>query len=174
MPNLPQDKEQRKIGSRACAIVHYQLNADHWEYRQETGNDVGRDCVIELTENDEWTNQKIEGQIKGTKKPNLLAGKKVFSFPLEVKTINYALNTSNAFVLFYVDNVNEAVYYLPIQDYFIAHKELFEKLKTVQKTLNVHIPIDNLLCADDFDLQEIAKSVYVDGPSSKLRKYIGG
>ena len=35
----------------------------------------------------------------------------------------------------------------------------------------VHIPIDNILSDDDFDLQEIAKSVYVDGPSRNLRKY---
>lgn len=48
---------------------------------------------------------------------------------------------------------------------------LFDKLDTVQERMNVHIPIDNILSDDDFDLQEIAKSVYVDGPSRNLRKY---
>ena len=174
MPNIPQDKPQRKIGTRAKILLQYKLDVDHWEYREETGNDVGRDCVLELTENDEWTNHKIEGQIKGTTCPNLLASGREFSFPLATKTITYALNANNAFVLFYVEVTNENVYYLPIQDYFIANKGLFDKLNVDQDTINVRIPKDNLLSSDDFELQEIARSVYVDGPSSELRKYTGG
>lgn len=117
MPRTPIDCEPRKTGSKARAIVHYKLNAEHWDYREETGNDYGRDCVIELSENDCWNNHKIEGQIKGTRSPEILKREKCFSFPLEVKTINYALNAPGAFVLFYVDVENELVYYLPIQDY---------------------------------------------------------
>ena len=30
-----------------------------------TGRDNGLDCTVELVENEEWTNKKIEGQIKG-------------------------------------------------------------------------------------------------------------
>lgn len=171
MPRTPIDCEPRKTSSKARAIVHYKLNAEHWDYREETGNDYGRDCVIELSENDCWNNHKIEGQIKGTRSPEILKREKCFSFPLEVKTINYALNARGAFVLFYVDVENEVVYYLPIQDYFIANKTLFDKLDTGQERMSVHIPIDNILSDDDFDLQEIAKSVYVDGPSRNLRKY---
>ena len=59
MADLPKDIPQRKIGSRARAILHYTLDTDHWEYREETGNDVGRDCIIELIECDEWTNHKF-------------------------------------------------------------------------------------------------------------------
>ena len=171
MPRMPIDCEQRKTGSKARAIVHYKLNAEHWDYREETGNDYGRDCVIELSENDRWNNHKIEGQIKGTRNPARLKGKQCFSFSLEIKTINYALGTPTAFVLFYVDVENEKVYYLPVQDYFIANKKLFDKLDTGQEKMNVHIPMDNILSDDDFDLQEIAKSVYVEGPSRSLRKY---
>lgn len=171
MSNMPMDSDSRKIASKARAIVHYKLDAEHWEYREETGRDFGRDCIIELSENDRWNNNKIEGQIKGTNSPNLLKKKNCFSFSLEVKTISYALGCPSAFVLFYVNVQNEEVYYLPIQDYFIANKKLFEKLDTDQNTIKVHIPIDNILSDDDFDLQEIAKSVYVDGPSRNLRKY---
>jgi len=89
---------------------------------------------------------------------------------METKTIMYGLGSSSAFVLFYVDNSNEIVYYLPIQDYFIANPNLFELLNSDQKTINVHIPLDNVVSEDDFDLQQIAKSVYVDGPASSLRK----
>lgn len=92
MPRTPIDCEPCKMGSKARAIVHYKLNAEHWDYREETGNDYGRDCVIELSENDYWNNHKIEGQIKGTRSPEILKREKCFSFPLEVKTINYAIN----------------------------------------------------------------------------------
>lgn len=74
-------------------------------------------------------------------------------------------------MLFYVDVENEVVCYLPIQDYFITNKTFFDKLEMRQEKIGVHIPIDNILSDDDFDLQEIAKSVYVDGPSRNLRKY---
>ncbi len=114
------DSEKRRIGSKARAIVHYKLNAEHWDYCEETSNDYGRDCIIELSEDDCWNNHKIEGQIKETHTPKRLKNEKYFSFPLEIKTINYALGTPSAFVLFYVDIGNEAVYYLLIQDYFIS------------------------------------------------------
>lgn len=171
MANSPQNSEQRKIGARARAILHYTLDADHWEYREETGNDVGRDCVIELSENDEWCNHKIEGQVKGTKSPNLLKDGQTFSFPFEIKTIKYALGSNNAFILFYVDVTSENVYYLPIQDYFITNKVYFSNLNSGQATLNVHIPKGNLLSKNDTELQDLTRSVYINGPSENLFKH---
>lgn len=100
VPCTPIDCEPRKTGSKARAIVHYKLNAEHWDYREETGNNYERDCVIELSENDCWNNHKIEGQIKGMRSPEMLKKEKCFSFTLEVKNINYALNAPGAFVLF--------------------------------------------------------------------------
>ena len=41
MFRTPIDCEPRKTGSKARAIVHYKLNAEHWDYREETGNDYG-------------------------------------------------------------------------------------------------------------------------------------
>lgn len=78
IPCTPIDCEPRKTGSKARAIVHYKLNAEHWDYREETGNDYERDCVIELSENDCWNNHKIEGQIKGTRSPEMLKKENVF------------------------------------------------------------------------------------------------
>jgi len=162
---------QRRIGSRAVAIVHYTIDCNHWEFRQETGNDVGRDCTVELSENNKWLNHKIEGQIKGTKTVTHLTKKRVLSFPMATKTINYALSSSTPFVLFYVDIVNEIVYFLPIQDYFISHKELFKKLEGNQETLTLHIPISNILAQCDAALVAIAKCTYVDGPGDSLRRH---
>lgn len=177
MARFPIDTEERKTGSRACAIVHYQLNSDHWVYREDTEIDVGRDCIIELSENDRWQNHKIECQIKGVRSVSRLNKMKLkkenaYSFPLEKKTIMYALNSNTAFVLFFVDINSETAYYLAIQDYFIANKNLFEKLNSSEDgTINVHISLNCVLSYSDQDLQDIAKSVYVDGPGSELKKH---
>lgn len=176
MTPFPVDTEQRKTGSRACAIVHYKIDSEHWLYREETEVDIGRDCTIELSENDKWMNYKIECQIKGVKSSHRLSQLKLkrensYSFPLEKKTIMYALNSKTPFVLFLVDIQREKVYYLAIQDYFIANKKLFRKLDQGDDgTLNLHISMDCFL-SDDSDLREIAKSIYVDGPGESLRKY---
>lgn len=170
MAKAPKDCNQRIIGSTARGIVHYIFPKVHWEYHECTGTDHGTDCIIELVENEEFINKKIEGQIKGCKSPKKLSTKNAFSYPMEIKTIKYGLGSSSAFLLFFVDVGNEIVYYLPIQDYFIANPHLFEILDSDQKTVNVHIPLDNVVSEDDFDLQQIAKSVYVDGPASTLRK----
>lgn len=170
MFKLPKDYSARVIGSEARKLVHYIFPSQQWEYRECTGNDNGVDCIIELIEHEKWTNRKIEGQIKGTITPYKLKSKNCFSFSLDVKTINYGLNSANAFLLFYVDVVSEEIYYLPIQDYFISNKDLFNKLENNNSTMNVHIPCDNLVRNNNFELQEIAKSTYVGGPGSELHK----
>lgn len=170
MPKLPKDCPARVIGAEARKLVHYIFPSEHWEYREQTGNDNGVDCTIELIEQEKWTNRKLEGQIKGTRKPNKMKSENCFSFSLDVKTITYGLSSANAFVLFYVDVESEMVYYLPIQDYFIANPVLFDQLEHNQSKMNVHIPCDNLVSDNDFELQQIAKSTYIGGPSRNLRK----
>lgn len=170
MPKLPKDCNERVIEAEARKMVHFQFPSEHWEYHEETGRDSGRDCLIELVENDQYVNKKIEGQIKGTRTPKILSDGASFSFPMDIKTINYGLSSPVAFVLFYVLVDEGTVYYLPIQDYFIANPNLFDRLEANNVTLNVHIPLNNLVSDNDFDLQQIAKSVYVGGPSRKLHK----
>lgn len=170
MPKLPKDCTARVIGAEARKLVHYIFPSEYWEYREQTGNDNGVDCTIELIEQEEWTNRTLVGQIKGTRNPNKMKSKNCFSFPFDVKTITYGLSSANAFVLFYVDVESEMVYYLPIQDYFIANPALFDQLEDNQSKMNVHIPCDNLVSDNDFELQQIAKSTYIGGPSRNLRK----
>ncbi len=170
MTKLPKDCPARIIGSEARKLVHYRFSSQRWEYRESTGRDSGVDCVIELIEDEEWTNKKLEGQIKGTKSPNKLKGEQSFSFGLDVKTINYGLSCSNAFVLFYVDVEEEQVYYLPLQDYFIKNPELFDKLEQNGFTMNVHIPFKNIVSEEDLDLCQIAKKTYIGGPSHNLKE----
>ena len=167
---LPKDKASGVISREARQLVHNSFSAERWDYHEETGADNGRDCIIELIEDERFGNKKIECQIKGTLSPKQLKKEGCFTFPLDVKTINYGLSSPIAFVLLYVTVDDKKVYYLPIQDYFIANPKLFDRLSENKTTLNVHIPCDNIVREDDYELQQIAKSVYVGGPTKKLRK----
>ena len=155
----PKDGLERKNASKARSIVHYKLNADNWEYKEETGKDVGRDCIIELSENNEWRNHKIEGQIKGRSSINKLCNGDI-TFPFEVKTINYALSSSIPFVLFLADITKEIVYYLPIQKYFLENPQEYKKAKKEQGTINVHISPACTLPEDEDNLIKIATLTY--------------
>ena len=170
MPCLPKDCTARQIGEEARKLVYYKISSINWEFHEYTGTDHGIDCVLELIENDEYHNKKIEGQIKGTQKAIKMVTKNAFSYSMEKRTINYGLGSSNAFVLFLVDVINETVYYLPIQDYFIANSKEFDRLENDNETMTIHIPCDNTVCDEDFDLQEIAKSIYVGGATRNLHK----
>ena len=167
---LPKDKESRSVGSRAKAIVHYTFDADHWEYRDYTGVDVGVDCCIELTENDEWSGNIIDCQVKGRTKPNYNATKEYISLELMVSTVNYALSRANSFIVLLVNISDETIYYLPIQEYFIANPVNFAKLNGNQESITVRIPTDNIVTHNDTNLQEIAKSRYIGGPGRELHR----
>lgn len=56
-----------------------------------------------MSENNEWKNNKIEGQIKGTTNIKILKRKELISFSMNTNTIKYALNSPYSFVLFLVD-----------------------------------------------------------------------
>lgn len=160
MSVYPKDTEQQKISRHSIKILLYTLDSDHWDYKLETGSDVGRDCILELSENDQWKNHKIEGQVKGTQKPVEILNGKYISFPMDVKTINYALQSPIAFVLFVVDTTNEIVYYQPIQQYAIENPGLLHKLSSGQQTVNIRIPKTQVVSENDDDLQRLATTLY--------------
>jgi hypothetical protein len=168
MAIFPKDDDKRRTGSKGRQIVHSILNMDHWEYKEETGSDVGRDCILELSENDEWHNHKIEGQIKGTAQPHEVHDKKFISVQLKMKTINYALGSAHAFLLFLADTINQIVYYQPIQEYFIKNPELFDIVDTAQQNLNILIPKENFVTNNDNDLQRLARTQYSRDDKNRL------
>lgn len=141
---LPKEEEINRTGSGGMALLHYKLNYEHWEFRLETGVDRGRDCIIEYIMENEWHNNIIQCQVKGTKTPEtyLLKNEDVFSYNLDKKYINYALGSTNASVLFLCDLKNEVVYYLPVQEFFINNPDKYINLRnTKTESLNVHIPV---------------------------------
>lgn len=162
---LPYEVEMEKTGRGGMALVHFAFNYDHWEFRQETGADKGRDCAFEyIDEDNSWPNATIRGQVKGTKTPDSyrLKNEECFSYKLERKTINYALRSNDAFLLLLADLVNNKVYYLPIQDYFIENESEYATLeKKNDGGMMLHIPIANVVTKDeDAALVELAKCTY--------------
>lgn len=171
MAKFPTDTDSRRTDSRACAIVHYTIDSNHWVYRQITGQDIGCDCELELSENDSWLGHKIEAQIKGTRHIGryILADGSTISFPLEVKTINYGLSRPCPFLLIVVDVEMGKAYFLELQEYFIAHPNLFAKTEKEDGTINLHIDCSNVISEDDSGLQEIARRSYIGGATPELR-----
>lgn len=161
---LPKDapNSSRAICDRGRALVHYRFNSEHWVYREVTGNDIGIDCELEYVENDEYNGDIISCQIKATKNIEKYKIKdNQYSFPLDKKTINYALRSSRPFILCLVDVICEKVYYMPIQDYFMNNFSLFEKLESGDGTVNVHVCMKNEVTNEDSDLIEISKQGYI-------------
>ena len=167
---FPIDDDNRVSGSRAKAIVHYKFNADHWEYRDYTGVDVGIDCCLELTENNEWRGNIIECQVKGRSRPKFNAKREFISLEIKKNTLNYALSRASSYVVLLVDLSDETIYYLPIQEFFIANPTYFPKLSSNQENITIRIPIDNIVTTEDENLQEIARSRYIGGPGVGLHK----
>lgn len=150
-------------GRGGMALVHFVLNPSHWQYREETGPDVGKDVSFEYINEHEWHDGIIRGQVKGTRILEKLTLKKeqAFSWRLDKKTINYALNSKDAFLLFVGDLNTNRVYYLPIQDFFIANPEAYEVMSKGTKSMTLHIPFSNEVTREnDGELVELTKASY--------------
>ena len=157
---FPKDSETRKICSRGEQLVHTLIDTDYWLIRFETNIDVGRDMVLELSEEGEFRNYKIECQIKSTRAPVFISKENIISVTMETSTLNYALNSCIPFVLFLADISDEIVYYLSVQDYFMNKCHLIQKLESDQKYLNIHIDRKMQLNKGDQFLQGLAKKKY--------------
>lgn len=166
MSRFPADSESRRTDTRACAIVHYTIDADHWDYKTECGHDVGRDCILELSEDNYWKGKSVQVQIKGTRhvKDLLVSSGKEISKPLEVETIWYALRQPTSFLLMIVDVESETIYYRELHEHFLEHPELRSKLDG-QKTVSIRFSSESVFDkVNDMDLQMIAaKSFARDG-----------
>lgn len=167
----PGDIESRRTDSRACAIVHYQIDSDVWDYKVITGCDVGTDCELEMSEDGEWRGKKIELQIKGTKHIDRYKIKKgaFISFGLDKKTIRYGLEKPTPFFLVVVDVEAEKAYFAELHQVFIADASLFDLLQKSTKSMSIHIPVESTLDKKGSTLIEEARKVYVGGATKELR-----
>lgn len=174
MSRFPLDTDARRIGARAVAILHYQIDYHHWQYREMTGLDVGCDCELELAVNNRWCNNRIRVQVKGTTtiQKYILKNTTTISYPLELKTVNYALSSAEPFLLFLVDIVDETCYFAALQEYFIEQEDQFGRLSLRNSTdesgdFNIHIKVDNILSEKDDELCRLAQFTYVTSESGR-------
>lgn len=159
MARFPADSESRRVDSRACAIVHYAIDSNHWEYKLETGGDFGCDAILELSENNYWTGNRVRVQIKGTRHIDryLVSKGAEISFPLSVDTLNYTLTSPESFLLFVVDIESEAIYYCELHEHLSSHANLVEKMESQQK-VSIRFSRGKILeSGNDAELQAAAR-----------------
>lgn len=169
MANLPKDQDSRATGSKARAIVHRLFDAECWEYREITGIDVGLDCAFDLIEDDEWTGNYIECQVKGRTQPYFTNEGQSVSISIKTSTINYALRRPSTFILLLVRIDPEEVYYLPVEEYFINNASERKKLKN-QSSITLRIPVGNRISQEGRELIPFAKMRYQVDSSDDIIK----
>lgn len=152
LPKVETEKFRVENRARKLAPLCF---SDDWVCKEETGNDFGRDMIVELTENGEATNYKLALQIKGRSKIKFISDNKIISFPLPVRTISYGLREKIPFLLFLYFAETKLMYYLHIQDYM---KDVNDDWKENSTSFSVHIPISNVASpAKDEYMKQIAK-----------------
>ena len=161
-----QDTEENRKERRSYQVLFGLMNTDIWSFLGRDNHDHGVDYSFEFIENGEFKGYRILAQIKGSKVPKIRNSQVVFDLP--VKTANYAVGSSQPFILFFVDLLTKCAYYLPLQDYFIANSDKMKSLEKNTSTIRVFIPLDNTI--DDPELIAIAKSQYSFDEEHGLRK----
>lgn len=158
MSGLPKIKiEEKRIENRARKLAPLCFT-DDWIHKEETGDDFGRDMIMEYTENGYAVNEKISLQIKARTKLVYINNNEAISFPLAVRTIEYALRERIAFLLFLYDAEMNTMYYLNIQEY-MSQKD--ENWRNNDYTYNVHIPLKNIACPEANEIMiNYAKNKY--------------
>lgn len=130
---------------------------------------------MELSEDGEFHADRVEAQIKGTKviEKYRLKNSEVYSYPVDLKTINYGLSCPSPFAFFLVDVVQEKVYVLPLQTKFIEssdlHKRVLEATQKEQTKFNLHFPIGQVLPGFEEELVQFSKMSFVGIPGEELR-----
>lgn len=79
---LPKDNQINRPESGRIALLYYAIDYEHWEFRQETDEDRGRDCVLEYIDENSRSNCIIQSQVKGIKMPEYYLLKEILEIHL--------------------------------------------------------------------------------------------
>lgn len=85
-------------------------------------------------------------------------------------TAVYAIHCSQPFVLFLVDLKDDDTYYVCLQEYFIKHPEMIDKVKKNKSMIRIKIPTNNVVSRDNTDLKRIAKEQFTFDEERGIRK----
>lgn len=163
----PQDTIEKLKERESFQIFFSLIDVKTWEYIGSDHNDHGVDYSFEYIEEKQYKGYRILAQLKSSNQDLKINNNKIcFDFP--VKTANYAVTCAQPFIFFFVDLKNRMVYYLPIQDYFIANPSKMEKLEKNTESIRLFIPLENTI--DNENLKEVAKAQYSFDEEKGLRK----
>ena len=156
--SYPQDSEEFKKERASYQLLFYRLNAKVWAPNGSDKTDHGMDYGFEYIDDGQYKGYRLYSQIKSTE--HLNKSENYVSFDLKVKTAAYAISSAQPFVLFVVDLVNDVVYYVCLQDFFIENPESLLAVETNKSTVRIKLPLKQIVTRETVGLQEVAKSQY--------------
>lgn len=141
-PTLPKEGSYSSVGRRARKEAVYSFDEKFWEFRELTGQDAGLDMEFELILDGVYTHDKLVTQIKGRTDASYLDNGMI-SFPLDVKTIEYALKSPYSFLLLLYEVRTEELFFICIQDYFYENINLLNRLRKNLSTVSIQLDPKN-------------------------------
>ncbi|WP_163537317.1 DUF4365 domain-containing protein [Gracilibacillus sp. YIM 98692] len=148
-------------------------------YREESGGDYGTDSILEIIkESGMVTNYRSHVQIKSKRVTKRLKNGSV-SFPVEVKTINYLINTPSSLYFLYLKDEGKFLWEWVANIYERFHRDGYDLATTPKKKINFHFnkeldsasfdTIYNTMREADEKLRESLKSNIAFQPISQLK-----
>jgi hypothetical protein len=124
------------------------LYAGYTVMRYTHGNDYGYDGLIQTyNEEGEVGRFRFHFQLKSTDNIQISTDKKSVVFDLSVRDLELWLDDSMMMILILYDAHRETAYYVDLQTYF---NENDVKIGENRKFVRVHVPIDNVVTAQNF------------------------
>jgi hypothetical protein len=117
--------------------------------------DYGLDRSIEIVEDGNVTGKELNVQLKGVEKPRVVNG--CISLRLKVKNLKYYMQREGPTLLVVVDLKNEKCYWVFIQKCVYDTLDIIKPSWAEQKTITIHLPLENEISKDKSELAKIAK-----------------
>lgn len=164
----PLDTEELQKERMSYQSLFYKFDMKEWVPNGSDHTDHGMDYGFEYIEGNEYKGFRLLSQIKSTE--HIEKKDDVCIFDLKITTAVYAIHCSQPFVLFLVDLKDDDAYYVCLQEHFIKHPEMIDKVQKNKSTIRIKIPINNIVSRDNTDLKRIAKEQFTFDEESGIRK----
>lgn len=150
-------QSSHKIETLVKNNVRKVIDKGDFLYRELSERDYGIDAIIEYFNNEEITGKIALIQLKGTSgKIKSLVNKPVISCPISTSNAFYALQNNIPVILIYASLSEENIFYYTCLQDIDFDIELLE----FQKTITVHIPVENIIEDDMTDLIQLLDKYY--------------
>lgn len=147
---LPKYTRNQQIGNRSASILKSVMQRFCIFTELDQSQDLGIDFIGTVINNSYPTTYNLYAQCKGTDDIDvkLNTAKTIFSYPIDVRTINYWKQKKDITFLFLVDEKDEVVYWCaPLH-------EIEDKDTSNQCSYSFHIPKNNCISKSSLELSE--------------------